>query len=117
MSHQAHPGKRRRSDQETQDSSQAQQTAQQQQETLHLVLYAPRRRALELWQMRNGLRVATVQVPSACKLLQRSLPFGLKFDCTDSNFCGQIAGLAVGQCLIVDIVSGHTVDVLSALQL
>ncbi|KAL3159591.1 hypothetical protein ABBQ38_010003 [Trebouxia sp. C0009 RCD-2024] len=116
MSHQAHPGKRRRSDQETQDGGQAPQTTQQQPGILHLVLYAPRRRALELWQMRSGLRVATVQVASACKLLQRSLSFGLKFDCTDSNFGGQIAALAVGQCLIVDIVSGHTVDVLSALQ-
>lgn len=117
MSHQAHPGKRRRSDQETQDSSQTQETSQQQSGNLHLVLYAPRRRALELWQMRDGARVATVQVPSACKLLQRSLPFGLRFDSTDSNYCSRIAAVSVGQCLIVDIMSGHTVDVLSALQL
>lgn len=116
MSDQTHPGKRRRSDQETQESSQAQDT-QQQSGKLHLVLYAPRRRALELWQMQNGPRIATVQVASACKLLQRSLPFGLKSGNTDGNFCSQLAALAVGQCLIVDIVSGHTMDVLSALQL
>ena len=112
MSNQAHPGKRRRSDQEAQGSAQGQEAQQQLSKSLHLVLYAPRRRALELWQMRSGARVATVQVPSACKLLQRSLPFGLKSMQSDSDICTQGA---VGQCMIVDIMTGQTLDVLAAL--
>ena len=113
MSNQAHPGKRRRSDQAAQGSNQGQGAQPQQSEALHLVLYAPRRRALELWQMQSGARVATVQVPSACKLLQRTLPFGLKSGSSVSHMCSQL--LAVSQCMIVDIVTGHTMDVLAAL--
>lgn len=113
LSNQAHPGKRRRSDQGLQGSFQGQGAQQQQSESLHLVLYAPRRRALELWQMRSRARVATVQVSSACKLLQRSVPFGLKSGRHDSNVCSQL--VALGQCIIVDIMTGHTMDVLAAL--
>lgn len=112
MSSQAHAGKRRRSEQEAQGSIQV-HARQQQSESLHLVLYAPRRRALELWQMRDGARVATVQTSGACKLLQRTLPFGLKSESSGSETCSHLA--AVGQCLVVDIVTGHTMDVLAAL--
>lgn len=112
MSNQAHAGKRRRSDQGAQGSIQV-QARQQQSDSLHLVLYAPRRRALELWQMRDGARVATVQTAGACKLLQKTLPFGLKSGSSVSDTCSHLA--AVGQCLIVDIVTGHTMDVLAAL--
>ena len=113
VSTQAHPGKRRRSNQGAEGSVHGREAQQQQSESLHLVLYAPRRRALELWQMRSRARVATVQVSSACKLLQRSVPFGLKSGQNDSDICSR--SVAMGQCMIVDIMTGHTMDVLAAL--
>ena len=115
MSSQAHPGKRRRSDVGAQGSVQGLGAQQLQSESLHLVLYAPRRRALELWQMQSGARIATVQVPGACNLLQRSLPFGLKSRQKDSEINSQFNFDAVGQCMIVDVMTGHIQDVLAAL--
>lgn len=93
-------------------------TSSQQQPNLCLVLYAPRRRSLELWQMRHGHRIAIAQVPLACKLLQRVVPFGLQFELSDLSGHrlpnGQLSGF--DQCLILDVQSGQSMDVLDALQ-
>ena len=116
---QAHPGKRRRADAEPSHQTQDGVSESDQPASLHLVLYAPRRCALELWQMRHGSRVATSQVPNECKLLQRAVPFGLKPDDGDkagNDFCSKSAVQATNQCLILDTSTGQCVDVLVALQ-
>lgn len=108
-------GHKRRADSSVKNSD---TSSSQEQPALYLVLYAPRKRSLELWQMRHGHRIATAQVPVACKLLQRVVPFGLQFELSDlsghrlSN--GQLSGF--DQCLILDIHSGRSMDVLDALQ-
>ena len=120
MHDQAHPEKRHKSDRASEDDPQARQLEKDQAACLHLVLYAPRRRSLELWQVRLGPRVATVQLAGPCKLLQRSLPFGLRSDSATNfgnDFCSRAAVQGADQCLIVDVLSGQTTDVLSALHL
>lgn len=86
--------------------------------TLHLVLYAPRKRSLELWQMQHGSRIASAQVPPTCKLLQRTVPFGLQFEFSDLTgpmlSSKQISGF--DQCVLLDTHSGQSMDVLEALQ-
>ena len=90
-----------------------------QQAKLYLVLYAPRRRSLELWQMRHGARVASASVPAACKLLPRPAPFGLQHESADLSghqLLSQSRAAGFDQCLILDVESGRSVDVLEALQ-
>ena len=108
---QSHAGKRRRADAE---SSQGMQdnTELDKPVSLHLVLYAPRRQALELWQMRHGSRVATSQVSSTCKLLQRAVPFGLDPDGVNHTD----ATSRTSQCLILDTNTGQCMDVPAALR-
>ena len=116
---QAHAGKRRRADTESESAVHANGSQCEKSASLHLVLYAPRRRSLELWQMRHGARVATVQVANACKLFQRVVPFGLEPDevgKTGNDFCSKFAVQAAKQCLILDISTGLCMDVLAALQ-
>ena len=117
---QGHTGKRRRSEREPPSATDKQHAQQQPSASLHLILYAPRRRTLELWQMQHGPRIATVQVTGACKLLQRALPFGLNSDSAGSgrlNLCNQTQHQAANQCLLLDIMTGQTTDVVDALQL
>ena len=108
-------GRKRRADSTVKQDSAA---SNQQEPNLYLVLYAPRKRSLELWQMRHGQRVASAQVPPACKLLQRVVPFGLQFELSDLSghrlSSGEVSGF--DQCLILDIHSGQSMDVLDALQ-
>lgn len=120
MHDQVHPEKRHKSDRAPEDDSLAPQHGQTQAASLHLVLYAPRRRSLELWQVRLGPRVATLQLAGPCKLLQRSLPFGLTSDSNThvgNDFCSRAAVQGAEQCLIVDVSSGQSIDVLAALHL
>lgn len=111
---QPHAGKRRRADAESLHGLQDSSTEPDKPVSLHLVLYAPRRQALELWQMRHGSRVATSQVSSTCKLLQRAVPFGLNPDGVDHTGCD--AATRTSQCLILDTNTGHCMDILAALQ-
>jgi len=111
---QSHAGKRRRADAESSHGLQDSNTELDKPVSLHLVLYAPRRQALELWQMRHGSRVATSQVSSTCKLLQRAVPFGLDPNGVDHTGCD--ATIRTSQCLILDTNTGHCMDVLAALQ-
>ena len=109
---QTHAGKRRRADAESLHGMQDSNAELDKPVSLHLVLYAPRRQALELWQMRHGSRVATNQVSSTCKLLQRAVPFGLDPDSVNHTN----ATSRTSQCLILDTNTGQCMDVLAALQ-
>ena len=109
---QTHAGKRRRADAESSHGMQDSNPELDKPVSLHLVLYAPRRQALELWQMRHGSRVATSQVSSTCKLLQRAVPFGLDPDSVNHTN----ATSRTSQCLILDTNTGQCMDVLAALQ-
>jgi len=111
---QSHAGKRRRADAESSHGMQDSNAELDKPVSLHLVLYAPRRQALELWQMRHGSRVATSQVSSSCKLLQRAVPFGLDPDSVKNS--GSDATSRTSQCLILDTNTGQCMDVLAALQ-
>ncbi len=111
---QSHAGKRRRADAESSHGLQDSNAELDKPVSLHLILYAPRRQALELWQMRHGSRVATSQVSSTCKLLQRAVPFGLDPNGVDHTGCD--ATIRTSQCLILDTNTGHCMDVLAALQ-
>ncbi|DBB02944.1 TPA: Rab3 GTPase-activating protein non-catalytic subunit [Trebouxia sp. C0004] len=111
---QSHAGKRRRADAESSHGLQDSNAELDKPVSLHLVLYAPRRQALELWQMRHGSRVATSQVSSTCKLLQRAVPFGLDPD--GVNHTESDATSRTSQCLILDTNTGQCTDVLVSLQ-
>ena len=113
-------GKKRRADSSLiQGMAREVSTAAAQPTKMYLVLYAPRRRSLELWQMRHGARVASASVPAACKLLPRPAPFGLQHDNADiagHRVLDQTRALGFDQCLILDTESGQSMDVLDALQ-
>jgi len=116
---QPHAGKRRRADAEPTNKMQDDDDELDKSASLHLLLYAPRRRALELWQMRHGPRVATAQVPNACKLLQRVVPFGLEpggVQKAGTDSCSKAAVQAANQCLILDTSTGQSTDALAVLQ-
>ena len=107
-------GKRRRAESESTNEVYDCSNELDESACLHLVLYAPRRQALELWQMRHGPRVATVQVPSACRLFQRVTAFGLDPDRNDKAG-GGFSTPADSQCMILDTSTGQCMDVLAAL--
>lgn len=111
---QSQTGKRRRAESESANEVLDSNNELDNSAYLHLVLYAPRRQALELWQMRHGHRIVTVQVPSACRLFQRATAFGLDPDRSDQAGSG-FSTPADSQCMILDTSTGQCMDVLAAL--
>ena len=120
---QAHAGKRRRADSEQQEMPEVIEDTDDTVEadapntaSLHLVLYAPRRQALELWQMRHGPRVAITHVENECKLLQQSRAFGLDPEVAEHAESAVESPSSASQCLVLDTQTGQTINVLAAFQ-